>query len=174
MFIFHTLFKIVLALIIVSAIAIGVLGRERMLELVLGPVTYTPIEFRTLQRHANPNQYLVCPPDLCTAKPDATSPVYDVSQVVLRKRWLELMAEQPRVVQVGISQDANQYDFIQRSQWVRFPDIITVRFIALPTGQSTLAIYSRSTYGYSDLGVNRERIESWLEGLDKHLAEQTS
>jgi len=173
MFMFQTLLKILIALVIVIAIGIGILGRERMLELVLGPVTYSPIEFETLQRHANPNQYLLCPPNLCMAKPDATSPVYDVPHVVLQQAWLALMAEQPGVVQVGISTDASQYDFIQRSQWVHFPDIITVRLIALPTGQSTLAIYSRSHYGYSDLGVNRKRIERWLKDLDKHLAEQT-
>ena len=74
MFMFQTLLKILIALVIVIAIGIGILGRERMLELVLGPVTYSPIEFETLQRHANPNQYLLCPSNLCTAKPDATSP----------------------------------------------------------------------------------------------------
>jgi uncharacterized protein (DUF1499 family) len=169
MFIFRILFKIVIVLIIVGAIGIGVLGRERMLELVLGPVTYTPIAFETLQRPASSNQYLVCPPELCTAKSDATSPAYDVPRVVLQKAWLELMAAQPRVVQIGISPDVSQYDFMQRSQWIRFPDIITVKFIDLATKQSTLAIYSRSHYGYSDLGVNRKRIESWLKDLDQYL-----
>jgi uncharacterized protein (DUF1499 family) len=44
-----------------------------------------------------------------------------------------------------------------------------VRFISVATyhteSQSTLAIYSRSIYGKSDLGVNRERIETWLKIL---------
>jgi uncharacterized protein (DUF1499 family) len=173
MLIFRTLLRIVIALIIVSAVSIGVLGRERILEIVFGPVTYSPIEFKTLKRDPHPNQYLVCPPNLCTTETDATSPVYNVTNLVLKKTWLTLMAEQPRLVQVDISSDANQYDFIQRSQLLRFPDIITVRFIALPTGQSTLAIYSRSYYGYSDWGVNRKRIEGWLKSLDQHLAEQT-
>lgn len=64
MFILKTLLRIVIALIIVSAIGIGVLGRERMLEIVFGPVTYSPIEFKTLERSPRPNQYLVCPPRL--------------------------------------------------------------------------------------------------------------
>jgi uncharacterized protein (DUF1499 family) len=174
MLIFRTLLKLVIVLIVVGAIAIGVLGRERLLALVLGPVTYTPIEFETLQRPASPNQYLVCPPERCTAKPDATSPVYHVPRAVLKKAWLQLMAAQPRVVHIGISPDANQYDFMQRSQWLRFPDIITVKFIDLATNQSTLAVYSRSNYGYSDLGVNRKRVESWLKDLDQHLATQTN
>lgn len=173
MFIFRGLLRILLVLIIVGAIAIGVLGREQILEMALGPVTYSPIDFRTLQLGPNPNQYLVCPPDLCTAATDvASNPVYDVSQDALKKAWLAVMAEQPRTVQIGISSDASQFDFIQRSEWVRFPDTITVKFIALPTGQSTLAIYSRSHYGTSDFGVNRERIEGWLQRLDQHLKAQ--
>ncbi|ETX07391.1 MAG: hypothetical protein ETSY2_11490 [Candidatus Entotheonella gemina] len=174
MFILKTLLRIVIALIIVSAIGIGVLGRERMLEIVFGSVTYSPIEFKTLERSPRPNQYLVCPPDFCTAKADATSPVYDVTQDVLKKAWLTLMAEQPHLTQLSMSPDASQYDFMQRTEWVRFPDTITVKFIALSTtDQSTLAIYSRSHYGYSDWGVNRERIEGWLKSLDRHLANQT-
>ncbi len=173
MFILRTLLRIIIALIIVGAIGIGVLGRERMLEIALGPVTYTPIEFRTLKRDTRPNQYLVCPPDFCTAETDATSPVYDVTVDVLRKTWLNLMAEQPLIAQTGISPDAYQYDFIQRTQWIRFPDTITVKFIALPTNQSTLAIYSRSHYGYSDWDVNRERIEGWLKSLKYHLVIQS-
>lgn len=172
MFIVQTLLRIVLALIIVSAIGIGVFGRERMLEIVLGPVTYTPIEFRTLARGPRPNQYLVCPADLCTAKADATSPVYDVTSDALKKAWLALMAEQPRITNAGISPDASQYDFIQRTQLIRFPDTITVKFIALSTDRSTLAIYSRSHYGYSDWGVNRERIEGWLKSLNQRLDQQ--
>jgi uncharacterized protein (DUF1499 family) len=173
MFIFKTLLRIAIALMVVSALGIGVLGRERMLDIAFGPVTYTPIEFRTLKRDPRPHQYLVCPPNLCTAETDATSPVYDVTHDVLRKAWLTLMTEQPRLSEIGISPDASQYDFIQRTQWIRFPDTITVKFIALPAGQSTLAIYSRSHYGYSDWDVNRERIEGWLKSLDQRLANQT-
>lgn len=173
MFIFRTLLRIVIALIIVIAIGIGVLGRERMLEIALGPVTYTPIEFRSLTRDSRPNQYLVCPPELCTAQTDATSPVYAVNTDELRAAWLALMAEQPRITQVGISPDADQYDFLQRTEWIRFPDTITVKFIDLHDGQSTLAIYSRSHYGYSDWDVNRKRIEGWLNILGQRLAKPT-
>ena len=173
MWILRILLWMVTALIMVIAIGMVVLGRERMLEIAFGPAIDTPIEFETFARGPRPNQYLVCPPHLCTAKTDATSPVYEVPRDVLRQAWLALMAAQPRVAHVGTSSNADQYDFIQRSKWLRFPDTITVKFIDLQEGQSTLAIYSRSHYGYSDLGVNRKRIESWLESLDQHLAKRT-
>jgi uncharacterized protein (DUF1499 family) len=167
---FQILFKIATALLVLLALGIVLMGRERVLTIAFGPVTYTPIDFRTLKRTPRPNQYLVCPPDLCTAETDAISPVYNVADTVLKKAWFAMMAEQPRTVQVGNSPDASQYDFVQRSKVFRFPDTITVKFIALPTNQSTLAIYSRSHYGHSDLGVNRKRIEGWLNRLDQYLA----
>ncbi len=62
-----------------------------------------------------------------------------------------------------------QFDYVQRSARFRFPDIITVRFISVSSSQSTLAIYSRSIYGKSDFGVNRERIDAWLKTLREGL-----
>ena len=173
MFILRALFRLVVVLVVLVAIGVVMLGREQLLATLLGPVTYTPIDFATLKRGPHPNQYLVCPTDLCAASADAASPVYDVSDAALKKTWLAFMATQPRTVQVGLSPDASQYDFIQRSQWIRFPDTITVKFIPLPEGRSTLAIYSRSRYGRSDLGVNQQRIEDWLKRFDQRLTAQT-
>ena len=48
---------------------------------------------------------------------------------------------------------------------MEFPDTIQVDFLSLGENRSTLAIYSRSKYGYSDLGTNRARIERWLSRL---------
>ncbi len=87
----------------------------------------------------------------------------------LRERWREVLAAQPRVELVAEDEEGLQFDYVQRSARFRFPDIITVRFISVSSSQSTLAIYSRSIYGKSDLGVNRERIEAWLKILHEGL-----
>ena len=55
--------------------------------------------------------------------------------------------------------------YIQRSRLMGFPDTIVVRFLERPEGRSTLALYSRSQLGRGDFGVNRARIERWLEKL---------
>jgi uncharacterized protein (DUF1499 family) len=34
---------------------------------------------------------------------------------------------------------------------------------------SDLILYSRSVYGHGDLGVNRKRVETWLDGLQTKL-----
>jgi uncharacterized protein (DUF1499 family) len=47
-----------------------------------------------------------------------------------------------------------------------YPDTIVVRFIDLPDGRSTIALYSRSQLGKGDLGVNLARIQRWLAALE--------
>jgi uncharacterized protein (DUF1499 family) len=46
-----------------------------------------------------------------------------------------------------------------------------VRFLETPDGGSTLAVYSRSFYGRSDLGANKKRLDAWLEQLAARLGE---
>jgi uncharacterized protein (DUF1499 family) len=59
--------------------------------------------------------------------------------------------------------------YIQRSERLGFPDTIVVRFIDYPEGRSSLAIYSRSQLGESDLGANKARIERWLSKLAEQV-----
>jgi uncharacterized protein (DUF1499 family) len=119
------------------------------------------VDFADLKLTDKPNQSLMCPPGICNAH--AESPVFDVSVEELRQHWQKVVTAQPRVEL--LAEDGQQFDYVQRSARFRFPDIITVRFIPISPSQSTLAIYSRSVYGKSDFGVNRERIEAWLAAM---------
>ena len=76
-----------------------------------------------------------------------------------------MISKQIRIESGPIDTSLVQYNYIQRTALVRYPDSITVRFIALGNNRSTLAIYSRSHYGKSDFGVNEARIRSWLSAL---------
>ena len=164
-----TLFiKIATGLVVLGAITASVIayvGREQALTLVFGDVKYEPIDFSSLTLGPNPNQFLVCPNDLCKAKPHLTSPNYNFPAEALMKRWESMISEQARIESGPIDSSLMQYDYIQRSALMRYPDRITVRFIALMDNHSTLAIYSRSHYGKSDLGVNEARIRAWLSAL---------
>ena len=111
------------------------------------------------------NQYLVTPDDYCSAKAHMDSPTFDLSVEELRERWMTMIASQPRVETRKADDAAMQYEFIQRTKLMRFPDIITVRFIPLEQRRSTLAVYSRSRYGRRDFGVNKDRVLAWLEAL---------
>ena len=76
-----------------------------------------------------------------------------------------MISKQIRIESGPIDTSLMQYDYIQRTALMRYPDSITVRFIALGNNRSTLAIYSRLHYGKSDFGVNEIQIRAWLSAL---------
>ncbi|MEQ8283134.1 MAG: DUF1499 domain-containing protein [Parvibaculum sp.] len=124
------------------------------------------MNFQNLRLTAKPNQYLVAPEGLCAgAKPHLAAPEFAVAPAALRARFRDVALAQPRVILAGADDAALTDIYVQRSALLGFPDTVTVQFLAAGTGRSSLAIYSRSRYGYSDLGVNKARIDTWLRKL---------
>ena len=124
------------------------------------------MDFQTLELTSwKRNQYLVSPNNYCGARAHLASPTYDLSVEELRERWMTMIASQPRIKTGKADEEAMQYELIQRTKIMRFPDIITVRFIPLEQRRSTLAVYSRSRYGRRDFGVNEDRVRTWLGAL---------
>jgi uncharacterized protein (DUF1499 family) len=70
-------------------------------------------------------------------------------------------------VRVTDAKTQNRLILIQHSVLLRFPDVITVEFVALDADRSSLAIYSRARYGRGDFGVNRKRVQRWLSRLEQ-------
>lgn len=136
-----------------------------------GAVTAPMPDFATLELRGTPNQYLVLPPGFqAGAVPHATSPVFDVPADELELLALEVISGQPRVAMVSADRQHRTYAFVQRTRFLRFPDTITVRFVEIDAARSSVAIYSRSKFGRSDLGENRRRVESWLAAIEARLS----
>jgi uncharacterized protein (DUF1499 family) len=144
-------------------------GRLGLLERAFGPIHREQVDFATLELKPSPNQYLVCPRELCRARPHAQSPEFDVSLEALRAAWIRVIQRQPRVTLLSSDSDTAQYEYQALTPMVHFPDGVTVRLLPAGEGHSTLAIYSRSHYGYGDLGENRRRVRGWLEQLGEEL-----
>lgn len=70
----------------------------------------------------------------------------------------------PRTETLAGSVPTGRITYVARTKWLRFPDYITVAAVPVEGG-SQLAVYSRSRFGKSDLGVNRKRLDRWLEEL---------
>ncbi len=155
----------VLVVTVVAAVFLFTPLGERPLSAFFSVGDFEAVDFEDLKLTDKPNQFLMCPPHICSGHAD--SPVFDVSVDGLRERWRDVITAQPRVELLG--EDGQQFDYVQRSTRFRFPDIITVRFISVSPSQSTLAIYSRSVYGKGDIGVNRKRIEAWVKNLQEGL-----
>jgi len=126
------------------------------------------IDFATLVRSPRPNTFLLAPPGFCPAtRIDAQSPLFGVSAARLREAFLQVALAKPRVSHV-LKDDLALYDnFVARSALFGFPDLIAARFIDVDGGRSRLAVYSRSVFGHSDLGVNRKRVLSWMRELER-------
>lgn len=113
------------------------------------------------QRSGKPNDFLVAEggdrPPVETSKPvDAviTSLVTDIEAL-------------PGVSELTTSPEAGLYTYVQRSRLMGYPDVLSFRVI--PNGDgSRITFWSRSRFGQSDLGVNRQRVDALLArtGLD--------
>lgn len=157
--------KLLTAIIVIVVLVVVVAGRERALTTVFGPIEIKPVNFTSLELTPKPNQFLVCPVGFCSAKPHMESPSYEISAEALKQRWVDVLKTQSKIEQGASDELTMQYDYVQRTPLMHFPDSITVNFIALNDNKSTLAIYSRSHYGKSDLGANEKRIRAWLAAL---------
>ena len=120
------------------------------------------IDFAALARPATPNTYLACPKGRCAAPADEESPVLPVPAARLLELLRATLPAEPQTRLVRDEPDLLRLVLVQRSRVFRFPDTVTVQVFPLPQGGSTLAMYSRSNYGRSDLGVNKARIRRWM------------
>jgi uncharacterized protein (DUF1499 family) len=153
----------------IAAAAFLAVGRERSWEMIFGPADLGPVRFETLRRATRPNDALACPRDLCEITPDVVPPVFAVDVARLRAAFALLVAAEPLITRVAGADDDLGQRFVQRSELMRYPDTVDVRFVELGEGRSTIAIYSRSQIGYRDMGVNRARVERLIAGLVARL-----
>jgi uncharacterized protein (DUF1499 family) len=151
-----------------AAAAFWLVGPERVWTL-FGPADLGSVDFETLERRTTNNDALACPTGVCRADTDILPPVYPVDAATLRKTLLQALKTERRLTRVAIDDQLPADRFIQRSEKLRFPDTIVVRYIALPGGTSTVAMYSRSQLGRGDLGVNLARVERWLNKLSREV-----
>ena len=159
--------KLTLAILIVVAAAL-LIWPQKIWSLVGGPADLGPVDFATLQKPEKPNAYLACPAATCTTyAPDVEPPVFEMDAASLKAFAETVWGKEPDVTLVDEPTSGMTLRFVQRTAWLKFPDTISVRFVPLSDTQSTVAIYSRSQIGYSDLGANEARVKHWLDLLAK-------
>ena len=154
--------------LIVGAVLLGLIysGRTAWLEDLFGPGEDFAVDFATLERQSRSNSYLACPDGVCgQARADETVPVFPVSVDTLQDRLTSWVDSQQDVALRRFEPDARKFHFVVRSPRLRFPDIVTVQLLPRGADASTVAIYSRSVYGKSDLGANKARVKTWLAVL---------
>jgi uncharacterized protein (DUF1499 family) len=128
----------------------------------------TLLDMAHIQRPTSPNTALAAPAGADPAA-DITTPVFPVPPTRLYDAVIAVAADQPRTFLAAAYPAQRQADFVVRSAWFNFPDLITAQIGDRGSETSTLVLYSRSVYGYSDLGVNRQRLNTWLAALQTNL-----
>ena len=88
------------------------------------------------------------------------APVFDVTPDVMAAR-IDAIATAEGAGMIAGDLAEGHMTYVARSRLMGFPDAISVRLV--PVGEGTrLEIYSRSRFGYSDMGVNAARVERWI------------
>ena len=128
-------------------------------------------DFSVLQNRGLPgtiaNEYIVAPYDFTPARINQISPEYNVPADKLKEEINKIVMKQPRIQFIASDYEKTQrIEYVQRTLFFRFPDVITFQIIPLDDKKSTFAAHSYSVYGASDLGVNKDRITTWIRELN--------
>lgn len=115
----------------------------------------------TAERTGRDNDYLVAPEGVREADADVQIAWSDLPPRDLLFLFDSIARNAPRTSVVAGSLDAGHITYVQRSLLFGFPDYVSVKVVEQES-KTGLAIWSRSRFGYSDMGVNRSRVNNWF------------
>lgn len=152
--------------VIVAGMALLLVDPSRLEGLFGGGSGLPPIDFATLQREDPEKSYLACPPQRCpNARPDATSPAFDISVERLRNRLLKFVDGAAGVRTERLDMERLQFVFLAPVPGEPAPDVVTVRLYPAEGAGSTLAVYSRTVIGTPLRERHERRVKRWLAAL---------
>lgn len=136
----------------------------------LWPASVKPEDLRAMTRPAGFNHCLVCAAGLTAAVPDADGPVFDAPPAKVLDAARRAAARRLNAVEAARDDAVGQIVFVQRTPFLRFPDVVRVQAIPAPGGRTALAVFCRALYGFYDFGVNRRRAKSWARAVAAAMA----
>lgn len=138
------------------------------------------VDPRATPGRSSPNWALAAPPgppSRTSVPPTLAAPVWAATpEAALAALDAAVLAE-PRAERVAAPAGAFgagplERVYLQRSALVGYPDYVSALAVDLSEGsapKASLILYSRSVYGYSDMGVNDARVKRWLAAVDRRL-----
>ena len=131
------------------------------------------MEFKTLIPPHTPNNFFSTASTIKSSQAHSISPNYNFTTSELLKELSRIALSEPRTIIISNNINTQQIKFCQRSFAFRFPDYIWAEATKIDSNTSSISIYSKSKYGYSDFGVNKKRVSRWLEKLKASPAKQS-
>lgn len=96
------------------------------------------------------------------------APRFGADPDTVLQTFSDIALEEPRTRLLDGSLDEGMMTFVSRSRFWGFPDMITA--MAVDEGAETkLSLVARARFGKSDMGVNEERLNRWLQDLQHRL-----
>lgn len=130
------------------------------------------LRFESLERPSSPNTYLLAPETLCEkAEPDAVSPEFTQSARDLFAIVSRLVRGDRSFIQIDEDREGLRIRFVAVTSILRFKDDVDIQVLpnsadgSAKAPGSTLAVYSRSRVGYSDMGANAKRVGALMKKL---------
>lgn len=121
------------------------------------------INFKSVKRPPKPNTCLAAPDNFTLAsEADFAPPIFEMSADDLFGKLSAIVEAERSWSKLETDADQRKLKFVATTGLLRFKDDVDVEIVPLESGQSTLAIYSRSRVGYSDLGTNRKRVNDLI------------
>jgi uncharacterized protein (DUF1499 family) len=140
-----------IALILLAVVLVAVIAAAIWFRTVAMPAEVWHVDPAAVTPPASPNY------DLRTGD---RAPVFDVTPDVMAAR-IDAIATAEGADLIGGSLAQGHMTYVVRSRLMGYPDAVSVRLV--PVGQGTrVEIFSRSRFGYSDMGVNAARVERWI------------
>ena len=121
------------------------------------------INFKSVKRPPKPNTCLAAPDNYTLASDaDFAPPVFEQSAEDLFKKISDIISAERSWGRLEKDAAQRKLKFVATTGLMRFKDDVDIEIIPLEDGRSTLAVYSRSRVGYSDLGANRKRVNNLI------------
>lgn len=158
-----------IALLALITLIYILVGFERIWTSLAGAPKLEIVEIAKVKKTPKPNQYLVCPEGFCEENIDRASPVFDAPIEKIQQIITGVESKDTNFTKVNSDAGGRREKFIMRSPFWRFPNMISIEYITLDNGQSTIAIYAQAQLGQSDLGANKAFVEQILEDLSSQI-----
>ena len=137
---------ILIVLILAAVIGAGVYFRD-----VAMPATVWHLEPADVTPPTSPNFELLV---------GAEAPVIGADAAVVAARLDAVAQAEGARLLAGAPADGHM-TYVVRSRIMGFPDAVSIRLVPLADG-TRVEVFSRSRYGYSDMGVNAARVARWI------------
>ena len=157
--------KTIIGILIVALILLGYL-----VSFLIATAPHDPEVWHrdplTVETSETPNSFRLAPVGSTNERIDAIAPIYSEDPFVLAEAFDEFALQQRATLRIAGLPPELMMTYVQRTERLKFPDYISVKFIDMGDGTTSVAIYSRSRYGYADLGTNQARVERWIKTLE--------